>query len=250
MELSKSKANVISSLSSKKMRIKHGLFLAEGEKCVLDMLDAYQVEYIVATPEWIERNIRRLKIPDTQIFEAHLNDIRKMSSLSTPSQVMAIFKMPGNEMPEIKQDKLYLLLDGVQDPGNLGTIIRTYDWFGVDTIFASDSTVDVFNPKTVQSTMGSLKRVEVHYTDLGRLIERYPDMPVYGTVLDGRNIYKMNLKDFGFIVMGNEGNGITDSIKNKIKIPLLIPPYDKDSHAESLNVAIATAVVLSTFRFG
>ncbi|MDE7109488.1 MAG: RNA methyltransferase, partial [Muribaculaceae bacterium] len=112
MELSKSKANVISSLSSKKMRIKHGLFLAEGEKCVLDMLDAYQVEYIVATPEWIERNIRRLKIPDTQIFEAHLNDIRKMSSLSTPSQVMAIFKMPGNEMPEIKQDKLYLLLDG------------------------------------------------------------------------------------------------------------------------------------------
>ncbi|MDE7108516.1 MAG: RNA methyltransferase, partial [Muribaculaceae bacterium] len=167
-----------------------------------------------------------------------------------PSQVMAIFKMPGNEMPEIKQDKLYLLLDGVQDPGNLGTIIRTYDWFGVDTIFASDSTVDVFNPKTVQSTMGSLKRVEVHYTDLGRLIERYPDMPVYGTVLDGRNIYKMKLNDFGFIVMGNEGNGITDSIKNKIKIPLLIPPYDKDSHAESLNVAIATAVVLSTFRFG
>ena len=136
----------------------------------------------------------------------------------------------------------------IQDPGNLGTIMRTAHWFGIDRIYASRDTVDIFNPKTVQSTMGSLGRVEIVYCDLGELMDKNPDMPVYGTLLDGKNIYKATLGEHGFIIMGNEGKGISESLRKRITSPLLIPPYDYSNHSESLNVAIATAVTLSQFR--
>ena len=142
------------------------------------------------------------------------------------------------------------LLDGVQDPGNLGTIIRTADWFGIDTIFASSTTVDVFNPKTVQSTMGSLSRVNVFYTDLTALLASHRDMPSYGTFLNGKDTYKYKTENRGFLIMGNEGNGISDEVRKLVAHPLFIPPYNPDAHGESLNVAIATAIALSNFRFG
>lgn len=248
MELSKGKSFVVSSLSSAKMRRKHGLFVAEGEKCVMSTIGGFELNMLVATPEWIERNKDFCGGVKERLATASTAVMDKISSLSTPPEVLAVFHIPHMEMPELSPDGLYLILDGIQDPGNLGTIIRTADWFGIDTIIASRDTVDVFNPKTVQSTMGSLKRVKVVYTDLVSLIESYPGMKVYGTLLDGKNIYGTPLENHGFIIMGNEGKGISESVREKIDSPLLIPPYNNGDHPESLNVAAATAVVLSCFR--
>ena len=250
MELSKSKASLLSSLSAKKMRKKYGIFLAEGEKCVSDMLGGFKLEYLVVSPEWITENSEKEIVRKNEVFVASGNIIKKISSLSTPSDIMGVFRLPETQLPELDSNKLYLLLDGVQDPGNLGTIIRTADWFGIDTIFASSTTVDVFNPKTVQSTMGSLSRVNVFYTDLTALLASHRDMPSYGTFLDGKDIYKYKTENRGFLIMGNEGNGISDEVRKLVAHPLLIPPYNPNAHGESLNVAIATAIALSNFRFG
>ncbi len=250
MELSKNKASVIATLSSKKMRTKHGLFVAEGEKCVFDMLGSFELDSLIVSKEWLTNNEFKQESLRDKIFITDNSIIKKISSLSTPSSIIGVFKLPEEKKVEVLRQELYLVLDGIQDPGNLGTIIRTADWFGIHQIFASHNTADVFNPKTIQSTMGSLKRVRVNYTSLSSLFEAYSEMPVYGLMLDGRDIYKSSLKNYGFIVMGNEGNGISDEIRKYITAPLLIPPYKVSSHGESLNVAIATAITLSRFRFG
>lgn len=251
MDLSKSKASVLSSLSSKKMREKHGLFIVEGCKSVTDTLGFFDLDCVVATKDWIDGHPEIMVRYGNRLLTATSATIRKISSLSTPSDVMAVYRIPDKtNVSEIDADKLYIVLDGVQDPGNLGTIVRTADWFGVDTIFASEDTVDVFNPKTVQSTMGSLCRVKVVYTDLLRLFDENQRMPVYGTLLEGEDIFSAELKKSGFIVMGNEGNGISSGVKTKISCPLYIPPYNPKSHGESLNVAIATAITLASFRGG
>lgn len=250
MELSKTKSAIFSSLSSKKMRQKHRLFLAEGEKCVLDTLGAFDLETLIVTDQWIAGNNRiAAQYPD-KISTASLSAINKITTLVSPPGVIAVFRLPDDDSTiNIADDKLYLMLDGIQDPGNLGTIIRTADWFGIDTILASRDTVDVYNPKAVQSTMGSLKRVRVVYSDLANIIQSYPSMPVYGMVLEGKNIYESGFNSqHGFIVMGNEGNGISEDLRKRITYPLLIPPYNPDRHPESLNVAIATAITLSLFR--
>lgn len=251
MELSKTKTSQLSSLSSKKMRDKYGLFIAEGNKCVADMLGAFPLDCIVATEEWQECHKDIVENIGEKILTASTDIIRKISSMVTPPEVLAAFKIPDDRGPEFQsldRRKLYLLLDGIQDPGNLGTIIRTADWFGIDTIFASKNTVDLFNPKVVQSTMGSLHRVKVFYCDLSHLILECGDMPVYGTLLDGENIFSSSLENHGFLIMGNEGQGISDRVRMLIDRPLLIPPYCSEKHAESLNVAIATAIALSMFR--
>ncbi len=249
MELSKTKASLYSSLSSKKMRAKHGLFLAEGEKCALDTLGAFPLECLIMTEEWLERNRPMVADYADKIATATPAAIKNITTLVSPPEVIAVFRQESDNRQEDKGGKVYLMLDGVQDPGNLGTIIRTADWFGIDTIFASKDTVDVYNPKVVQSTMGSLKRVKVYYTDLAEIIDAHPDMPVYGMLLDGENIYDANIASGkGFIIMGNEGNGISEALRRKISNPLLIPPYDVENHPESLNVAIATAITLFRFR--
>ncbi len=248
MELSKAKQGIYSQLSRRKMRDRHGLFIAEGRKSIEDTIGSFEVEAIVSTnpesipEEWGCRNVS---------FVVSQGQMGKISSLSTPSDILAVYRIPDgyyDNVPEPAPDKLYLLLDGVQDPGNLGTIIRTAHWFGIDRIYASKDTVDIFNPKTVQSTMGSLGRVEVVYCDLCRLLNDNPEIPVYGTLLNGDNIYEASLSASGFIIMGNEGKGISAPIRNMVTSPLLIPPYDSGNHSESLNVAVATAVVLSQFR--
>ncbi len=253
MILSKNKINRYSGLGIGKMRSKSGLFAVEGWKSVLDTLDLYELDAIiyVSDSDVFDRHpeLRRQELSD-KVFEVSASEMKKLSSLNTPSDIMAIYRLPNVEKGDLSvdTDKLYLMLDGVRDPGNMGTIVRTAHWFGITKIFASQDCVDIYNPKTIQSTMGSLGRVKVVYCDLEEVICKYPQMPVYGTLLDGENIYESTLSDCGFIVMGNEGQGISLRMRELITYKLLIPPYDKNDHSESLNVGIATGVILGLFR--
>lgn len=248
MVLSKARQSVYAQLSHRKMRDRHGRFIVEGRKGVEDTIGRFEVEAVLALPE--------VMIPDAwrcadSLCRVSQTVINKISSLSTPSDVLAVYRIPEgyyNRIPVPDETRLYLMLDGVRDPGNLGTIIRTAHWFGIDRIYASKDTVDVFNPKTIQSTMGSLGKVDIIYCDLESLISENPGMPVYGTLLNGENIYKSPLGNHGFILMGNEGKGISMKLRERVTFPLLIPPGNVDDHSESLNVAIATAVTLSEFR--
>lgn len=250
MEISKSKTALFSNLRTKKMRERHGLFTVEGEKCVLDTLGAFPLKNLVATKGWISNNRENLSVPASLILEAAEADMKKISSLSTPPEVIAVFELPPTQTtePKLENDKLSLLLDGIQDPGNLGTIIRTADWFGFDKIYASNDTVDLYNPKTLQSTMGSLKRVKVIYTDLIKLVSESYVKNICGTLLEGEDIFKTDLPASGVIIMGNEGKGLSPAVRGLVNVPLLIPPYNISSHPESLNVGIATGIVLAQFR--
>lgn len=245
MEISKTKLTIYSSLGNRKMRQKHGLFLIEGEKSIADTLTEFEAECLLVkkghTPAFATDGLN--------LVEATEQQMAKVSNLTTPPDMIAVYRLPGETTSSLKVDpgQLYLLLDGVQDPGNLGTIVRTCHWFGIFRIFASKDTVDLFNPKTLQSTMGSVARVKVTYCDLKELILSNKAMPVYGTLLEGRNIFKTKLSENGFVIMGNEGKGISPEIKKLITQPLNIPPYSSD-HSESLNVAIATAITLAEFR--
>ena len=163
--------------------------------------------------------------------------------------MVALFQLPQDTAFDASDKKLTLALDGVQDPGNLGTIIRLADWFGIDNIVCSQETADAWNPKVVQATMGSIARVNIIYTNLNALIDTLPtDFPVYGTLLDGDNIYTQQLTTGGIIVMGNEGQGLTEEVRRRVNHRLLIPSYRTEDTAESLNVAIATAIVCAEFR--
>ncbi|UKK49770.1 RNA methyltransferase [Prevotella sp. E13-17] len=239
--ISKNQIKFIKQLDQKKYRKRENVFVAEGHKVVGDLLSCgFEPHTIFATNQW--------KAPRDIAFQEVTDDeLRKISFLQHPQQVLAIFHMPAAS-PATIQDQLVLALDGVQDPGNLGTIIRIADWFGISDIFCSADTADVWNPKVIQATMGSIARVRITYTDLVALIKE-AQVPVYGTLLDGDNIYQQTLSQNGIIVMGNEGNGISPEIRQLITNKLLIPDFNTgDSHAESLNVAIATAITCSEFR--
>ncbi len=253
MELSKSRISLYSQLSRKKIRDREGLFIAEGLKCVEDIYDTFPPVAFIATPQWWETTAvgERLRQQYPELcFSVDSRILAKISSLSTPPDIIAVYKKP--EAPEAPPapaaGNLYLLLNGIQDPGNLGTIMRTAHWFGVKRIYASSDTVDLYNPKTIQATMGSLGKVEVVYCDLCDLVKDNPQMPLYGTLLEGTNIYTAPLSQTGFIAMGNEGKGLSPELRSLVTVPLNIPPYHTTDHGESLNVAIATAVVLSQFR--
>lgn len=245
-EISKSKAQLYAGLSQTKMRARHGLFVVEGEKAVRDSIGDFTLEAIVTTGEkCVEWPVDRSKI-----FKASREIMAKISNLTTPPDIIAIFKIPENEekpYENINPDSLYVMLDGVRDPGNMGTIVRTCHWFGVTHLFCSHDCVDVYNPKTVQACMGSLGKVKVIYCDLISLIERCKEMPVYGLLLEGENIYEASLESRGFVVMGNEGVGISKELRKHITSPLLIPPGNPGNHSESLNVSVATAVTLALF---
>ena len=180
------------------------------------------------------------------------DDLHRISFLQHPQQVLALFPIPKSDSSSSLShlsSSLSLALDGIQDPGNLGTIIRIADWFGIDTIYCSEDTADAYNPKVVQATMGSLARVNIIYLSLEALFDSLPDdFPVYGTLLDGDDIYQQPLSQNGIIVMGNEGNGISPEIRAKVNRRLLIPRFRTGDSAESLNVAIATAITCSEFR--
>ena len=238
-------------LKNKKMRDSMRLFVVEGWKSVLDTVGVFDVESVVASAKWLDENRKLLNVGDDRIFSADHALLEKISSLSTAPDVIAVMRLPeecGTPEALVDNDGLNLLLDGVQDPGNLGTIIRTAHWFGVKRIFLSSDSADVYNAKTVQSAMGSLGRVLTVRCCLEDLVAAHPELPVYGMLLEGKDIYKADLMSRGFIIMGNEGNGISEAMRRRVDSPLLIPPYDSASHGESLNVAVATAVTLSQFR--
>lgn len=260
--LSKTKSRLFSSLSQRKMRRRHGLFTAEGLKSVEDLCVSRAtfrlVAIIVSSPETLyDTDSRYRSFIDNLVhshpgfsdyFKVSFAEMRSLSSLSTPGDIMAVFEIPEeeSELSDL-ENGLYLMLDGIQDPGNLGTIIRTAHWFGIKRIFASRDTADIYNPKTVQSTMGSLSAVKVIYTDLPALADSNPDLPVIGLLLEGNDIFRTPLPSAGFIAMGNEGNGLSESMRKRVRLPLTIPPRDLSDHAESLNVAVATAITLAQF---
>ena len=245
--ISKNQLKFVRQLEQKKFRREEGLFVAEGTKVVGDLLKRYHPHTIFATPEWNEEH------PEAEATEVTPDELRRLSFQQHPQQVLALFPIPTLSESTFKAShltsSLALALDGIQDPGNLGTIIRIADWFGIDTIYCSSDTVDAWNPKVVQATMGSIARVDIVYTDLPALLDTLPtDYPVYGTVLDGENIYNQQLSSEGLIVMGNEGNGISEAVRQRVNRRLLIPDFHQGETADSLNVAIATAITCSEFR--
>lgn len=243
--ISKNQIKYIHQLELKKFRKQEGLFIAEGHKVVGDLLAAgFTPKQLFATAEWIEGNQMANAIEVTN------DELTRLSLLQHPQQVLGLFPIP-EAQPQLStiNCQLSILLDNIQDPGNLGTIIRIADWFGIDTIFCSTGTVDAWNPKVVQATMGSIARVHIIYIDPQQLFDSLPaDYPVYGTSLDGENIYTQQLSTNGLIVMGNEGNGISDAVRARISRRLLIPDFHRGDTADSLNVAIATAITCSEFR--
>lgn len=247
MSLSKNRIKYIRSLELKKNRKAEKVFLAEGPKLVGDLLGHFACRMIAATPEWLQQHPHVLA---DEVCEVTADELSRASLLKTPQQVLAVFEQPDDAMDaSVVNHSLCLALDDVQDPGNLGTIIRVADWFGIEHIFCSPNTVDAFSPKTVQATMGAIARVRLHYTPLPELIASLHDVPVYGTFLDGKNMYEQPLSANGLIVMGNEGNGIGHEVEKLINRKLYIPNYPAErSTSESLNVAIATAIVCSEFR--
>lgn len=249
--ISKNQVKFIRSLGQKKVREEEGMFVSEGEKCTLEMLKAFEPVMLVS----------REPIAGLETLEATPTEIEQMSQLRTPQGMIGVFRKPKSGRLPDAGEQLVLALDGVQDPGNLGTIIRTADWFGISDIVCSPDTADCWNPKVVQATMGALARVRVHYADLPDFIGENRGcsasvaccrVPVYGTLLDGRNMYEggaIPQKRSGIIVMGNEGNGISPLVRSLVTHPLFIPSYPADREtSESLNVAIATAVILAEFR--
>ena len=240
--LSKSQISLLQSLQHKKFRKEHGAFLVEGYKSVSEFANsAYQIDTIYHTTA---NAPKLLKLSQKINFEEiSVNNIEKISALTTPSDIIARVKIP--QWPAIQystlQKKFSLVLDGIQNPGNMGTIIRTADWFGIENIICSEDCVDVYNPKVVQATMGSLSRVNVHYTDIATVLST-TKIPVYGALLNGDNIYTSNFGTEGLIVMGNEGNGLRPDIIKLVTKAITIPRAGK---AESLNVAIATAIFCS-----
>ncbi|MDL2256619.1 RNA methyltransferase [Bacteroidales bacterium OttesenSCG-928-I14] len=245
--LSKGKIKLIKSLEKKKNRDETGLFLVEGNKSVAEMLPHFECELLVAKPSWLAT---QGDIKAKELIVATDDDIERASLLKNPQDVIAVFYQPSCRLDyEDLKNNLSLVLDEIQDPGNLGTIIRLANWFGIKQIICSPNTADCYSPKTVQSTMGGLKHVKVFYESLPEFFSKVEDLPVYGTFLDGENIYSQELTKFGLIVMGNEGNGISPQIEQFISKRLYIPSYPQEEDStESLNVAIATAIVCAEFR--
>lgn len=253
--ISKNKIKLIHALESKKYRKIEKLFVAEGHKLVEELLPSFRCAYIAAKKEWIEKHpvlIKELRTKHTEINEVNEDELCKASLLKAPQDILALFEIPEDSISPKKliSDQLCIALDNIQDPGNLGTIIRIADWFGIGHIFCSPDTADVFNPKTVQATMGALARVKIHYLPLMELLSSLePDTNVYGTFLNGNNIYEQELSTNGLIIMGNEGNGISPAIENYVNKRLYIPNYPQGrSCVESLNVAVATSIVCAEFR--
>lgn len=238
--VSKNQIKLITSLVQKKYRKQHQLFFAEGTKVINELLNSkFELEHVYCTSDLFPTVSLLQK---TIITEA---DLKKISALKTANDCLALFKMPKEEAIETKG--LIVALDAIRDPGNLGTIVRLCDWFGISQIVCSNETVDLFNPKVVQATMGSIGRVKVFYTDLESYLSG-SSLTVYGTFMEGENIYKKDLTQEGIIVLGNEANGISAQIEKLVNQKISIPRFGDLQQTESLNVATATAIVLSEFK--
>ena len=237
--VSKNQIKLITSLQQKKFRLANGLFLAEGAKVIGELLHSeYDLEHLYETGENFNQVMPEKR---SRISE---DELKKLSALAAYNNCLAIFKVPGQKT--IEQTGLIAALDDIRDPGNLGTIIRLCDWFGIRQVVCSNETVDVYNPKTVQASMGSIARVAVHYTDLQQLLED-TKLPVYGTFMDGSDIYQEKLTADGIVVFGNEASGISEKVEKCITKRISIPRFGEMQKTESLNVAAAAAIIFSEF---
>lgn len=248
--LSKNNIKTINSLKIKKYRKQENAFICEGEK-IFELLVSsdFTIKKVYATTGFISKNLTKHENFDFEEIEE--KELSKISALTTPQQVIAIVEIPKNNTNFNNFDTgLTIVLDKLQDPGNLGTIIRIADWFGIENVVCSDNSVDVYNPKVVQATMGSIFRVNVFYLKLEGLLQKASaeNIPIYGTFMNGKNIYSSNLSSSGIIIMGNEANGITPEIEKFITHKISIPDFNKTKAAESLNVAVSTSIVCSEFR--
>jgi TrmH family RNA methyltransferase len=240
--LSRSQISLLKSLRIKNERVLNGLFLVEGHKSVIEFINSfYQIEAIYHTSSFTP-NVLNLS-QKINLFEISESEMDKISGLKTPQQILALVKIPKAIQLNntILKQSFTLVLDNIQDPGNLGTIIRVADWFGIKNIICSFDTVDVFNPKVVQASMGSLSRINIYYEDIVNFLS-ITNLPIFGALLEGENIYQTNFGNEGLIVMGNEGNGMRPTVEALIKNAITIP---RVGNAESLNVGIATALFCS-----
>ena len=242
MSISKNQIKLITSLSQKKYRQKHKLFIAEGVKVVGEFLaSSFELETLFCIDGFDS------EVSDQKIVRISENDLKKISNLKTPNKMLGLFRIP-TQKPQ-KNSNLIMALDAVNDPGNLGTIIRLCDWFGVDQIICSNDTVDSFNQKVVQASMGSLTRVSILYLDLANYLTN-TNLPAFIADMDGVNVYNTQLPKEGILVMGNEANGVCEEIKQLITTKIAIPRFGAIQETESLNVATASAILLSEFRRG
>ncbi len=246
--ISNNQLKVFKSLQQKKFRKEHGLFVAEGDKLAKELLaSSFDIEHVVATQGWLDKNEPDLS---NECIVANAKEMERISGLNSASEVMVVCKIPDLTFnANMLQGKLSLVLDNIKDPGNLGTIIRIADWFGIANIICGAETVEAFNPKVVQATMGSITRVQVHYTNLVDLLNHNDlNLPTFGAVLGGENIYQQELPNNGLIVIGNESKGISPELLTLLDYKISIPSYGDTNGAESLNAAIATALICAEFR--
>ncbi len=249
MNISKQKIKLFRSLEKKKQRDKQRLFVAEGHKLVIDLLTSFKCRYLVLSDKILFEKELLENVGEVIVIKDE--ELKSISFHKSPQGVFAVFEIPHISYSQSKISKqLSLFLDDIQDPGNLGTIVRLADWFGIENIFCSKNTVDVFNPKTIQATMGAIARVKIHYVDKVEFLKTISEKTeIYGTFLEGKNIYQNQFSPNGIIVMGNEGNGISEEVKPFIKHKISIPSVPKNiGTSESLNVGIATAIVVSEFN--
>ncbi len=240
MSISKNQLKIITSLSQKKYRQKHKLFIAEGVKVVSELLNStFEIDTLFATDDY------QTKHSSGKIIRISDKDLQKISNLKSPNKVVGLFKIPEEKSPQSKG--LIVALDAVNDPGNLGTIIRLCDWFGVSQLVCSKDTVDCYNQKVVQASMGSLTRISVNYLDLETYLKD-SKLPTFIADMDGENVYTTKLPKEAILIMGNEANGVSNEIKSLIKNKISIPRFGKTQETESLNVATATAILLSEFK--
>ena len=239
MSLSKNQLKLLTSLQQKKYRVKSNLFFAEGVKVVNEFLDSnLELEQVFCIDASLLKNRKKVSIISS-------DELKKISALKTPNNVLALFKIPSSKL--INSEGLVLALDEINDPGNLGTIIRLCDWFGIEQLVCSKGTVDCYNPKVVQASMGSLTRVNIVYTDLEAYLSGI-EKPKYASLMSGENVYKSKLPKDAVLVMGNEANGISKPILKLLNNTVSIPRFGDLKQTESLNVATATAILLSEFK--
>jgi RNA methyltransferase, TrmH family len=246
--LSKNQIKFIRSLQLKKFREIHRQFTAEGTKLVIDLLEGQvPARQVFATSDWIGEHREKIIGDLVMVTDEELS---RVTTLTTAPPVLAVFDIPDiSYSPDLINSGLVLLLDDIRDPGNLGTIIRIADWFGIRQVICSETTVDLYNPKVIQATMGSVARVGVSYADPGKWLAQLPaGTRVYGASLEGEDLYKRNLSASGVIVIGNESNGISAGVQQYVTDKIFIPSFSTSAHAESLNASVATAVVCAEFR--
>jgi RNA methyltransferase, TrmH family len=248
MKLSISQLKYLKSLHARKCRQKYHNFVVEGVKMCEEVLRQgdLEIELIAATAEWVDANPALQKEHEQRLFHVSPKELKRVSLLTTPNQVLLVVRQPERHLPGSLKD-LTLYLDGLQDPGNLGTILRIAGWFGIEWVFCSPDTVEVFNPKVVQASMGAFLRVKCMVAEFSDLKKAFPEIPGYGAVLDGANVFKMALPPAAILVIGNESRGISPLLQRQLTHRAAIPPHGRGG-AESLNAAVATGILCAAFR--